>query len=196
MNPTRFDALMRSLIQPASRRSALGLIVGTALGLVSEAAPVAAKRRRHHSTSKRRGRSAGTTKCVPKKACDQFCANAFGASTAAGRCKRDAAKRKGLCQTCGASTATLCCPTKRGVCASYETASCCGEGEVCCNGACRRRSALEADCPVGTAGFLTYPNEKMRCAAKNTPACACLGDFRACAPGTSCRMENDTLTCG
>lgn len=51
-------------------------------------------------------------------------------------------------------------------------------------------------CPTGTAGFLTAPDGAMRCAAGDSPACACLGVFRACAPGTECRqMTSGTVLC-
>lgn len=67
--------------------------------------------------------------------------------------------------------------------------------EACCSGVCQSLSTLEAECPVGTAGFLTYPDGAMRCAAGSTPACACLGVYRDCAPGTQCTMLNGGVIC-
>jgi hypothetical protein len=93
MDSTRFDSLVRALARPASRRGAVGVMVG-ALALLGEVAPGVA------------GRRGGGQKCptkADKQTCAQWCASTFGASTPeAKRCINEAAKCQGLCYSrCG-----------------------------------------------------------------------------------------------
>ncbi|HEU5432678.1 MAG TPA: hypothetical protein VFU81_13505 [Thermomicrobiales bacterium] len=155
MESTRFDALVRSLAQPASRRRSLGLLLGGAAALAGASTEAMRRtgRRRHPAQAARRDSGAG---CKP---------NCTG-------------------QSCGAADG--CGGMCHGGCAA---------GEICCGGTCRPSSVLEGGCPSGSAGFLTTPDGRMRCAAGNRPACACLGVYRDCAPGTRCRMRHGGVIC-
>ena len=103
MDPRHFDHLVRSLSRPASRRGALGVVVGT-LALLGGAAPGGAKRRHHGKAAKQGARSSAAkpSACKATKtsnsACAKFCAETFGADTPeANQCTSAATKCGGLC---------------------------------------------------------------------------------------------------
>ena len=67
MDPTRFDSLARALSRPASRRGALGAMLGTAFGRVLTGA--AAKPAHHHRAGQKNPRHAGTSGVQAQASC-------------------------------------------------------------------------------------------------------------------------------
>lgn len=151
MDPTRFDALARSLTRPASRRGALALLAGGAVTTL--AGGTATAKRRHHrghaQAADAGGNKGGNSDCA------HFCATVFPAGPQRGQCVSDAAHNKGLCPLCQANPDNLCGTTcctgtdtcQGGTCAPacvappLGTASChndgdCDAGQVCRHGGC------------------------------------------------------------
>src|SRR5689334_6057873 len=102
MDPSRFDGLVRSLAQPASRRRAVGVLVGGALATLAGVSAGDAKRRHRHGH--KRGKGSNST-------CAKFCAAVFGPDTPeAAQCTSDAAhnNQTSLCAICKADVTNLC----------------------------------------------------------------------------------------
>jgi len=124
MEEQRFDELTKALTKPTSRRQVLKVLVPTTIG---------------GFFVRSGGGTAWAGGCTPNKNCAKFCASVFGDNTpAAEQCASDAAKCKGLCQSCGAANAsTVCCPRNRsGFCTSCSSAACCSSTQVCSTGKC------------------------------------------------------------
>src|SRR5947208_3338442 len=123
MESNIFDEVTKAIATATSRRQALrriaGIVGGTALAGLFPGLALA-----------------------DNSACAHFCASVFGADTpAASQCTSDAAHHTGLCYTCGPAspggTQPICCPQNPdGTCTSYSSATCCGSGQTCQNGAC------------------------------------------------------------
>ena len=71
-----------------------------------------------------------------KRDCDRFCERVFPPGSKRDKCKRDAAKHKGLCYECGPAAPEH---SKRKLCGT----TCCDRDQACCKGACLDR------CPRG-----------------------------------------------
>ena len=191
MDPTRFDSLVRSLSRPASRRGALGVMVG-ALALLGDAVPGLAHRQQQH------------------RRCTAFCAKVFGANRrAARRCTRAAARGKGLCARCGAAnarrvccarTAANTCPTYAGAtCCSNPTPTCtrsgtcvcakgsCGAGSVCCSDQC-----VSGDC----CGNGDCDANKCQTCQGHTCTSTCSGTTPDCNRSGTCVCTVDPNSCG
>jgi hypothetical protein len=161
MDPTHVDALARSLAHPASRRGALGLLVGGALGTLAAGDATATRRRRRAHAHRAVGGAKGGN-----SACAHFCAQVFGADTpAADACTREAAKGTGLCFQCGPGCGggTTCIPTggccTDADCASPETCGGGGTPYVCgcltAGTCCADPAACQAQCCSGQSLFVT-----------------------------------------
>ena len=130
MEPSKFNELTKAFATTTTRREALwrigGILGGTALAGLFPGLALASN-----------------------KTCAQFCESVFGMNTPAEeQCVADATHHKGLCYTCGPAspggTKPICCPQNPdGTCTSYSSATCCGSGQTCTNGAC------VATCPAG-----------------------------------------------
>ncbi len=122
MKENIFDEVTKALATATSRRQALkrigGILGGTALA----------------------GLFPGLALAQGNSDAAHFCASVFGAHTpAANQCTSDAAHGTGLYynSNCGGNTQSVCCPTNPdGTCTSYSSATCCGSGQTCQNGAC------------------------------------------------------------
>lgn len=130
MEPSKFNELTKAIATATTRREALrrigGILGGTALAGLFPGLALASN-----------------------KTCAQFCESVFGMNTPAEeQCVADASHDRGLCYTCGPAspggTKPICClHNPDGTCTSYSSATCCGSGQTCTNGAC------VATCPAG-----------------------------------------------
>src|SRR5690349_18362971 len=161
MDPTRFDRLVRSLAQPASRRRTLGVLVGGALAIVGDAAPGVAKR--HHRTPKPHAKptcgKAGAPCAIPSDCCSSLdCIDTVCRKPAAG-CPSGQVK-------CGGS----CCP------AVANGAPTCAKGQcgVVCNGGfhvCAGQCVSNQD--VATCGASCSPCPSSRCSPATCDGATC-----------------------
>ncbi len=186
MGHTRFDNLARSLAQPASRRGALGVVVGGALALLDASTGTAKRRHRRGKGAQPAG--GGNSQCA------RFCAAVFGADTAAaGQCTSDAAHGKGLCHQCGAANAsTVCCQrTSANTCPNYPAATCCPDGQTCTQGACQPTicSPAEGCARPGAYPYIVNCPQTTSCAEVQNVDGGCVCVQRAC--GQPCSMGSD-----
>jgi hypothetical protein len=128
MDPTRFDRLARSLARSASRRRALGSLLGAALVPLGGTAATDARSRHRHGTRDQDGNSA----------CAAFCAAVFPPGRDRGQCVRDAAHGAGLCVACDGDPARLC------------NGACCAAGETCDGTGQCQGVGQPLDCPDAT----------------------------------------------
>jgi hypothetical protein len=113
MDADRFDALSRSLIEAPSRRSALRLLAGSALGgalgwLGHEAAEAGKKKRKKRKKGEDKGGGGGSKKKKKKKNRNQ-----------------EQPPPPEPCGPASCSSGTFCCDDARGIC--------CADGSECCN---------------------------------------------------------------
>jgi len=167
MNPSNFDELTKALANSSSRRHALRLIVTTAVGGLLGLTSVSTAFGRHRTkTNKPSGPPPGNSKC------SAWCAQVFGANTAAaGQCTSMAAKGKGPCATCGSHNPSDICCTKTNP----------------PNGPCT--GGIVAGCVCGGCGTCDYSNQ---------PTCpsSCSGSTPDCCGNTCTNTQSDESNCG
>jgi hypothetical protein len=123
MAESRFDDVARLVASSTSRRQALRVLGGAAVGALFV-------------------RTGTAFAGGGNSACAHFCNSVFGEGTAAqSQCASDAAHHTGLCYTCGpaspSGTSPICCTqNSNGTCTSYGGATCCTTGQTCTNGHC------------------------------------------------------------
>jgi hypothetical protein len=153
MNPTRLDALLRSLAQTPSRRAAVHVLVGTTVGLLAvEGRPTVAKKKGKGKKGKDKkspaSRQCPTPPCAPE--CKGKTCGPDGCSGSCGACNEGTC-RNGICdcsdsnqELCGGNCVNLCTATERRnpftcACCTASNQSVPGVGDctpACCSRIC------------------------------------------------------------
>jgi hypothetical protein len=194
MDPSRFDHLVRSLTESASRRRTLGVLAGGALAVLAAGGVSEATAKRKH---KQHGRAAGGNGHGGpggNSDCAHFCAAVFGADTpAAGQCTSDAARgdATGLCGTCGTAAPTdICCVrNSAGFCTDAAAVCPCGTGQTCVGGQCQS-SGCETG---GTCANFTSCGSGCGCGSNTEGGTTCFFGHIFCSGLTAC---TSSAACG
>lgn len=174
MDQNRFDALTRSLIAAASRRTILGITLGGVLGLLGPGRDAAAAKKR---------------RCRPKCGVCQRCQKGKCHQTKSGkkRCKRGKCQPRADGTECGGP----CLACLGGVCTA-KTGTACGAGTECLsNGSCARTCTVDAECGPGCFCSSNSLDGQRHCIP---PTYSCdLGSCTTaadCAPGQHCQFSD------
>jgi hypothetical protein len=220
MDPQTFDRLVRGFSHSASRRRALGGLLGGALATVAGASMSEANRRhrRRQGQAKDQG---GNSDCA------HFCQRVFPPGPDRGRCISDAAHHQGACADCAGDTSRICCtPSVAGaMCDSSQPIACCASGQTCQDRTCvatctpttcaaqgKNCGAIADGCGnTLNCGSCTAPNTCTNNVCGCTPTtCAQLGlhcgmaddgcggtlQCGGCGPCRACRTVADNTACG
>jgi hypothetical protein len=173
MDPTNFDRFVRSLTWPASRRGALGVMVG-ALALLGQAVPGVAKQRHHQSTAGHSpGRAATTGTC---KAAGKACAK--NGQCCSGNCTPAPGK------TSVAGSGSICCAAGQ---IQYPAGT-------CCSGCLPYGTACTADTQCGSGICNTIYAICYQCLPANSTSIGYCTRDAECCPGLTCNTS--TRACG
>jgi hypothetical protein len=182
METSRFDALLRQVVQADSRRHMLGLLGSSVLGGVLATSLGEEAGARKHKKHKKKGKckNCGACQVCQKGTCktapDGTACGAGGRMCQNGGCGCPAGQRD-----CGGSCAA-CCPGDE-CCDDAD----CADGDICTTDRCQNGTCVHAPDVGADCGAVSHaPNST--CQANGTCAISCTND-------TVCQMVNSACIC-